>query len=86
MYLILVEIGLLYFSQGVFQVAEHEFLDLVAVRGPHFLDLYTDKDLMDIAGENSAMSWTRSGSELPFETLGENPLSHRGRSSALVCQ
>lgn len=86
MYLILVEIGLLYFSQWVFQVAEHEFLDLVAVRGPYFLDLNTDKDLTDTAGENSATSWTRSGSELPFETLGERSLSPRGRSSALVCQ
>lgn len=30
-HLILVEIRLLHFSQGVFQVAEHELLNLVAV-------------------------------------------------------
>lgn len=37
-YLILVEIGLFHFSQGVFQVAKHEFLNFVVVRGPYFLE------------------------------------------------
>lgn len=40
-YLILVEIGLFHFSQGVFQVAKHEFLNLVVVCGPHFLEMHT---------------------------------------------
>lgn len=41
MYLVLVEIRLLHFSQGVFQVAEHKLLDLAVVCGPHFLDSHT---------------------------------------------
>lgn len=48
-YLILVEIGLFHFSQGVFQVAKHEFLNLVVVCGPNFLELHTKTDVLACA-------------------------------------
>lgn len=48
-YLILVEIGLFHFSQGVFQVAKHEFLNLVVVCGPYFLELHTKTDVLACA-------------------------------------
>lgn len=52
-YLVLVEIGLLHFSQGVFQVGEHKLLNLAAVGGPHFLDSYADTDASGRARETN---------------------------------
>lgn len=48
-HLILVEIGLFHFSQGVFQVAKHEFLNLVVVCGPYFLESHTNTDVFPCA-------------------------------------
>lgn len=48
-YLILVEIGLLHFSQGVFQVAKHELLNFVVVRGPYFLESHINTDAQQCA-------------------------------------
>lgn len=85
--LVLLEIRLLHFSQGVFQVAEHELLDLVVVRGPHFLDSQADADALEHANETNlprASCWTSE--ILPFETPGGSSWSPLGRSCALVCQ
>lgn len=88
LYLVLVEIRLLHFSQGVFQVAEHKLLNLVVVCGPHFLDSHTNTDSIGAWKWNkSAMNYVSNGPEtLPFETPGGSPWSRRGRSSVLVCQ
>lgn len=48
-YLVLVEIGLFHFSQGVFQVAKHEFLNFVVVRGPYFLESRINTDAQQCA-------------------------------------
>lgn len=56
MYLVLVEIRLLHFSQGVFQVAEHKLLNLVVVCGPHFLDSHIvrrNTDALECANETN---------------------------------
>lgn len=63
-YLILVEIRLLHFSQGVFQVAEHKLLNLVVVRGPHLLDSQKTTDVLEHANEAEYtnkldVQWTR---------------------------
>lgn len=57
-YLVLVEIRLLHFSQGVFQVAEHELLNFAVVCCPQFLDSHTkhtywSKQIKKICGEIS---------------------------------
>lgn len=48
-YLVLVEIGLFHFSQGVFQVAKHEFLNFVVVGGPYFLESRINTDAQQCA-------------------------------------
>lgn len=57
LYLVLVEIRQLHFSQGVFQVAEHKLLNLVVVCGPHFLDSHTNTGALEHANETN-LQWT----------------------------
>lgn len=70
-YLILVEIGLFHFSQGVFQVAKHEVLNLVVVCGPYFLELHTKTDVLACAIKKK-FHLLNKFKRLPSESRGEN--------------
>lgn len=73
MYLILVEIGLFHFSQGVFQVAKHEFLNLVVVCGPYFLESQTNTDVLPHAMKQiHLINKFNIPGLLPSESRGEN--------------
>lgn len=86
-YLILVEIGLFHFSQGVFQVAKHEFLNLVVVCGPYFLESHINTDVLQCATrEIHQMNQFNVPESLPSESRGENSWSLQGRFSDLAYQ